>query len=349
MPERRTREGVEIARVGTFNLSTGPFEFTRARLASAVAKAKANEGIRAARIGIGHVDPRFNPPDQDGDPAFGRVVNMRLVEDGDAIRGDYADMASWLADHIDVAYPGRSLEARVSGDDMEITAVKLLGTTPPGIATLKDLATAIAASVADDETSEADAHVAIRTLWAGPVPVPELPAIPKPKEHSMDPKILRTSLGLAEDASDDDVTAKLAEFAARPDEAAVAEQVAAAAAQAKTDAIAASAGDGETVKLDKATFENLKASAALGVKAHDTLAENERTTFIAAAVGKGKFPPSRVEHYTARYKSDPDGTRAEIDALAEGVVPVEEIGASGGDTNEDTILTTGLFPQLQEA
>ena len=68
-------------------------------------------------------------------------------------------MAAWLDENLDVAYPGRSIEARVKGDDMQITAVKLLGTTPPGISTLKDLASAIAASVADGETSEADAHV----------------------------------------------------------------------------------------------------------------------------------------------------------------------------------------------
>lgn len=347
MPERRTRQGVEIARVGRYDLSTGTHEFTKAQLAAAVG----HSTITAPRIGIGHIDPRFNPDGQDGDPAFGRVVNLRLDDDGQVLLGDFDGMASWLDDHLDVAYPGRSIEARVKGDDMQITAVKLLGTTPPGISTLKDLATAIAASVADDETSEADAHVAIRTLWAspeavGPEPVP--PANPKPKEQHMDPKILRTSLGLAEDASDEDVTTKLTELQARPTPEAVTEQVAAAAEQAKTEAIAASAGDGEIVKLDKETFAALKASADLGVKAHTKLAERDRDEFIAAAAGKGKFPASRVEHYTKRYTSDPEGTRAEIDALEDGIVPVTEIGASGSSDTPD-LTTTGLFPQLQEA
>jgi hypothetical protein len=351
MPERRTRTGVEIARVGRYDLSTGTHEFTKAQLAAAVAHA----ADRAPRIGIGHIDPRFNPATHDGDPAFGRVVNLRLDQDGNVLVGDFDGMAAWLDENLDVAYPGRSIEARVKGDDMQITAVKLLGTTPPGISTLKDLASAIAASVADGETSEADAHVAIRVLLASPeataAPEPESrPTPPKREESTVDPKTLREQLGLAEDASDADVTAKLTELAARPDETAVKEQVAAAAEQAKTEAIAAAAStdDGETVKLDKATFTELKASAEKGAEAHRKIAAAERDTFIAAAVGDGKFPPSRVEHYTKRYDSDPDGTRAEIDALEKGVIPVKEIGAS--TTTDDTeLVTTGLFPQLQEA
>jgi Mu-like prophage I protein len=186
--------------------------------------------------------------------------------------------------------------------------------------------------------------VAIRTLWAAPEPVP--PATPKPKEHSMDPKILRTSLGLAEDASDDDVTARLAEFAARPTPEKVEEQVAAAAEAAKAEVIAAAAAD-DSVKVDPATFEQLKASAALGVEAHKTLATRDRDLFIQASVGKGKFPPSRVEHYTKRYDSDPEGTRAEIEALEDGIVPIVEIGASTG-ADDTGPVSTGWFPKLQK-
>ena len=344
MPNRRTRTGVEIARTGTYRLSSGEHTFTREQLAAAISHAQ----TQAPRIGIGHIDPRFNAAGHDGDPAFGLVRNLRLADGGDVLLGDFDGMAAWLDENLDVAYPGRSLEARVAGDDLRIDAVKLLGTTPPGISTLKDLATAIAASVADGETSEREAHVAIRTLWAAPVPV--APANPPQREESIvDPKALRVQLGLADDASEEDVAAKLTELAARPTPETVAEQVAAAAEQAKTEAIAASAqSDGETVKLDKATFEELKASAAKGAEAHAQIEASARTSFIAAAVQAGKFPTSRVEHYTKRYESDPEGTRAEIDALENGVVPVKEIGASGGDP-DDMPVTTGLFPQLQEA
>lgn len=347
MPDRRTRTGVEIARVGRYDLSTGTHEFTREQLAAAVA----NAATSAPRIGIGHIDPRFNDSSRDGDPAFGRVVNLRLDASGDILVGDYDAMPSWLDDHLDVAYPGRSIEARVKGDDMQITAVKLLGTTPPGISDLRDLATAIAASVADDEMSEADARVAIRTLWAAPTPVatePGPPVTPNPQGAHMDPKILRTSLGLAEDASDEDVTARLAELHARPTAESVTEQVAAAAQQAKDEAIAASAATAPTAEHLAA----LQADAAAGREARELLAAQDRETFIAAAMGKGKIPPAAKGSYLEQLAKGGDieaQTRAFIDGLPEGTVPVVEIGASGGPTDDPELTTTGLFPQLQEA
>jgi hypothetical protein len=158
----------------------------------------------------------------------------------------------------------------------------------------------------------------------------------------MDPKILREQLGLAEDASDDDVTAKLAELNERPTEEQVEEQVSEKVDEKLPEAVAAARRRegsrrslGRRVTLDKAAFEELKASAAKGAEAHDRSSRGQ-ATFIAAAVEKGKFPPSRVEHYTKRYDSDPDGTRAEIDALAEDVVPVTERGIAASSEETPT-------------
>jgi phage I-like protein len=49
-------------------------------------------------------------------------------------------------------------------------------------------------------------------------PAPPAPTPPDPSKggHRMDPKVLRATLGLAEDATDEQVTAKLTELAARP-------------------------------------------------------------------------------------------------------------------------------------
>jgi hypothetical protein len=437
MPDRRTLEGVEIARVGTFRLSTGEHTFTREQLAAAVA----NADNYTPRIGIGHEDPRFDAPELDGDPAFGKVVNLRLAEDGDLLLGDLAEMPAWLADNAPAAYPGRSLEGVAKQDDLEIRTVKLLGTTKPGITTLADLPKAIAASVAAGETTEDQATIAVRTLWAAAgtnlddlrdafyalhptdpsndgdwwcvqevqinpnqlivehstdgstyrVPwsvntdgtfsfgglvevtveyrdvaasaaasrvIHRAPASrPNQKEESIvDPKILREQLGLAEDASDADVTAKLAELNTRPTEEQVEQQVSEKVEEQLPEAVAAAVAakaaksDDETVTLDKAAFEELKASAAKGAEAHDRLEQEAKETFLAAAVEKGKFPPSRVEHYGKRYDSDPEGTRAEVDALADDVIPVTERGIAASSEAEDTNLTTtGWFPQLTEA
>jgi hypothetical protein len=431
MPDRRQRENVELARVGTFPLSTGEHTFTAAQLASAVRNAQTT--VQPARLGIGHVDPRFNSPSEDGDPAFGKVVNLRLIENGNAIVGDYDDVIPWLDENLDTLYPGRSIEARVNGDEMEITAVKLLGTTKPGITTLKDLEQLVAASVAAGETTDEQATVAIRTLWAAAgtnvddlrdafygahptdpsndadwwgvqevqinpnqlivehhvsgqettfrVPwsvdadgtftfgdlvevtveyrdvaassaasrvIHRAPASrPNQKEGSntMDAKKLREGLGLAEDASDEDVTTKLAELNARPTGEQVSEQVEQAVA-AKAAELAASTGDDDVVKLDPAAYEELKASAAKGKEAHDRLEKNDRETFIAAAVEAGKFPPSRVEHYTSLMEKDPEGTRTFIDGLDADAIPVSERGIAASSETPTELTTTGWFHQL---
>lgn len=175
------------------------------------------------------------------------------------------------------------------------------------------------------------------------------------KEDSMDVELtlLRKRLGLAEDATEDQITEALASEPAVPDETAI---PAAEVEEKITEAVAAAraderqkitASDGGSIRLDSASYEALKASAEKGAEAHKKLEEGERDTFIAAAVGKGKFPPSRVEHYTQRYEQDPEGTRAEIEALQEGVVPV--IGVQGSAAAEDdpnALTTTGWFPQL---
>jgi hypothetical protein len=134
MPEFRNREGVEIARVGTYKLSTGPFTFTREHLAAAVRNYTA--GGAAPRLKAGHVDPRF-----DGEPALGTVTNLRLSDDGDVLVGDYANVPAALDDWLDSAYPGRSIEAAATSDppDLRITHVALLGVTLPGIDSLADL------------------------------------------------------------------------------------------------------------------------------------------------------------------------------------------------------------------
>ena len=172
------------------------------------------------------------------------------------------------------------------------------------------------------------------------------PPTTKREESTMDPKNLREQLGLAEDASDEDVTAKLTELNARPTTETVAEQVAAAAQAAKDEAIAASAAAAPTAEHLAA----LQADAKAGREARDLLASQDRESFIAAAMGDGKFPPSAKDSYLAQLAKGGDverNTREFIDGLPKNTVPVTEIGASTSTT--DQITTTGLFPQLQEA
>lgn len=123
--------------------------------------------IVPARLKIGHVDPRFADPDVpdhdpffDGEPAFGSVLNGRLINDGATLVGDYANVPVWLAEVLPSAYPNRSIEGAYSivegaGGKLEarwdvetnggkkysfvLTACALLGIQRPAVQDLEDL------------------------------------------------------------------------------------------------------------------------------------------------------------------------------------------------------------------
>lgn len=162
---------VEIAHVGMdWPASTGAVTLTLEHLQDAVTAANDDPHILIPRLKIGHVDPRFNedppvsdpfayagPTNEDGNPAYGRVDNLRLSEDGMVLVGDYVDVPDWLAPALTSAYPSRSLEgtwsiaAAIVNGDMDvkteggktysfvITSVALLGEQFPAITCLEDL------------------------------------------------------------------------------------------------------------------------------------------------------------------------------------------------------------------
>ena len=100
-----------------------------------------------------------------------------------------------------------------------------------------------------------------------------------------------------------------------------------------------------TVLVDKASFEDMKAK--LGQV--DTLlakeAKRERDAFITNALNKGKFGASQRKDYEELYDSNPAAARKLINKLAENVVPVEELGHGGDvenqadDSYDDSALT----------
>jgi hypothetical protein len=134
------REGVELARTGSWAISSGTWEPTPQDLAAAVA-AQACPAVRRPHLKIGHVDPRF-----DGEPAIGWVENLRLADGGPTLLGDYVDMPDWLDGVLASAWPDRSVEGRYAfrcqlghTHPFVVSAVALLGVTPPGVGTLAAL------------------------------------------------------------------------------------------------------------------------------------------------------------------------------------------------------------------
>lgn len=144
----------------------GPVTLTLEHIADCV-RAGEDTLITPARLKIGHTDPRFADPDDpghdpfyDGEPAFGSIANMRLINDGATAVGDYIYVPKWLADGLPAFFPSRSIEGAYSieegaGGKLEarwdvetpggkhysfvLTACALLGVQAPAVKDLEDL------------------------------------------------------------------------------------------------------------------------------------------------------------------------------------------------------------------
>jgi len=180
-PVLTTRANVIICKTGIeYPLASGPTTFTPEDLAHAVAS-QDDPAITTPRIWLGHPDdPRIHgkraaggPPS--GEPAIGRVTNMRLVEDGNAIMGDYEGIPLWLDRILASAYPARSIEGNfdvetVTGHKwrLVINGLALLGVVWPGVSTLEDIASLYTdAGPADVEVIEASEEQPVTVIAAG--------------------------------------------------------------------------------------------------------------------------------------------------------------------------------------
>jgi hypothetical protein len=180
-PQLTTRANIEICKTGIeYPLASGPTTFTPEDLAQAVA-AQDDPAITQPRIWLGHPDdPRIHgkrvaggPPS--GEPAVGKVTNMRLAEDGNAIIGDLEGIPLWLNGILASAFPSRSIEGNfdvetVTGHKwrLVISGLALLGVVWPGVSTLEDIASLYTeAGPADVEIIEATKEQPVTLIAAG--------------------------------------------------------------------------------------------------------------------------------------------------------------------------------------
>lgn len=131
--------GVPILEVGEdWPASTGPATFTPEDLAAAVA-AQDDPSVRSPILKLGHV--------RAGQPAFGRLQNMRTTNNGMTLVADIVGAPAWLADLLPYAWPSRSIEGarnETSGTGrthlLRIDALALLGVELPAVSTLDEVA-----------------------------------------------------------------------------------------------------------------------------------------------------------------------------------------------------------------
>lgn len=138
---------VELIHTGRWAVSSGNWNASREDLLAAVAALDC-PAVRRPVLKLGHShggQPLWagNPT---GQPAVGWVDNLRLLNQGHTLVGDFAGMPGWLGDVAASAYPDRSVEGSYDfrcqighTHPFVVTAVALLGVTAPGVGTLRSL------------------------------------------------------------------------------------------------------------------------------------------------------------------------------------------------------------------
>lgn len=186
---------------------------------------------------------------------------------------------------------------------------------------------------------------------AAPAPTAQATPSQKGTGNMADKKDIAKSLGLPDDASDDDIRKALAAVGLGPEDddddgddgsqddgddnadADAGKQLAAAGAQAKA---------GDVVQLDKATYDSLISGAQAGAKAMTTLQAQADARVVDKAIDEGRIMPSRRDHFMALMTADrADTTDLLTKRLQPGVaVPLNEAGHSvDGDASAVASVT----------
>jgi len=344
--------GVELARPGTWQLSTGKREFTAAMLRDA-ADFHASTGGQKIPLGFGHMDARF-----DGEPAWGWLTNVRYAEDGQGpvLLGDLVDLEDWVHAAAPARWPHRSIEG-VTGISyggreygLVLTRLALLGATPPGMPALKslsDLRQLVAAAAASSGGEWIAASLPETSPDGADNPSDRKGAVGMP-----DAAKLREALGLAADASDDEVKTVLASsglVASQPEPPTPAPDP-------NPDPAPQPAPDpnpqpqpvtasGTTVVLASSVWEETQNTIKRLSKFVDETKRNERDAILASAVEQGKFFPSQKDQFARLWDADPDGTRALIDGLTpNSALAVAAAGYADIEDKEFEREFAGLFP-----
>lgn len=110
---------------------------------------------------------------------------------------------------------------------------------------------------------------------------------------------------------------------------------------------------GKPVVLDAAAYRHLKAGADAAIAATKASDKTRREAKVAAAISAGKFPPARKSHYIKLMAADEEGTTSLLDSLEPGLIPVDARGTGGsGSDGEETDVNAGVglpdtwFPEI---
>lgn len=350
-------KGVELLRQGRkIPAKTGHVDVDH-RMMHSILEAAADKSLRDPVIKIGH-DSKLG----DGHPAYGWVRNLRLEDT--KLRGDYVSMPMKLAEltagNPDEPAPfrSRSVEIRTnvtapSGKTYPyvLSAVALLGETLPAIQSLEDIyelyhePAEVAASYGDviETIVDTDDGTLVDAFGAGiqqtEVEVGNMTSMTREAEGSMELDRLRDSLGLDDDAPDEQVLALAAETIEHEKTTVERDDPDPDTTTTTVRETEIERTDNETnpgpshppegvVQLSAGAYETLQRDAALGRKAYDVQLEAHREKVLNDAIAAGKITTGEREHFATMLLAAPTETEVLIDHLVPRI-HLSEIGHSG--------------------
>lgn len=148
---------------------------------------------------------------------------------------------------------------------------------------------------------------------------------------------LAERLGISADADEATVLAAVDE--------ALAEQVEdSSVSEPNADQVAEFANRNGLVLVDRAQHDEIVAGANEGRQARAQQLRDSDELLVTNAINAGKFGPSRREHWLNALEKDREGMTAAINSLADGLVPLSEIGhAQAVETASDDATYAALF------
>lgn len=185
------------------------------------------------------------------------------------------------------------------------------------------------------------------------------PERPEQGGGSMDVTRLRSILKLSADVSDEEVLRIAAQrLSAQEEETGPPTEPEAPADEPETQQEEAPAEEEEeqeeaattgAVTVDAAALAELRRQAADGAEARRVQLASEDDRILTQAVQDGKFPPARRKHWAKLLKADREGTIAQLDELADNVIPIAARGDgrdSTGEGQQGFGYPVDLFPEV---
>lgn len=356
--------GVQICKVGDWNPLFGDGKVTREELESMV-EAYQDKEVDRARLKIGHISGMNTalgdgaPSLGDGAPSLGWVENPRMDPDGVTLVGDLVDVPRKLGEVVGKAYRNVSVEVRrkvttPSGKKYPaaLHALALLGAKAPAVKGLDDLVSLYASEAPNGGPEDECAAESIDIISFGDAfdtnpTVPDVSPVagdddtdsPEPPGAEMEgePTVAfldqaREKLGLAKDATEDEILTALSENTPGGDETAPVEQAPEPTEEPEPEAPKSP----ETVTVSKAQWEDV--TAQLKTLSDKAKAEHQEKV-LETALSEGRIVPAEREQWVTALSEAPAATEVLLSKLAPRVNMSEhgsDVALSAGDqTDED--------------